>query len=194
MDFKKIYEEALTEAGSIGNLSKKSFDNYGEKYAKVANSENTNKLIAGKLFTFYYNSKYKQENGFINRRPLLFIVSDKPIQGKRILRGIDLMLLPPMDRLRFIIRFTNIYQKPIEINQEKVENDIPNAQMPLLFTEELLETLFGGINYNHSYTGFRMESIQNLKEIPITDWHNMIYLNTKSIEGANIEEIYNKFK
>jgi len=194
MDFKKIYEEALKEAGSIGNLSKNSFQNYGAKYAKSEKSEGSNEILPGKLFTFYYNSKFKPEMGFINRRPLLFIVLNNPIQDKKIIRGVDLMLLTPMDRLMFLIRFMNIYEKPIKVNQKKIEDKTPNAEMPLLFTEEILETLFSGINYNHAYTGFKFECIQNLKEIPMNDWQNIVYLNTKSIEGTNIEEIYNKFK
>ena len=194
MDFKKIYREALEAAGSIGNLSLASFKNYGEKYAKPGELSSIKDIRSGKIFTFFYNSKLKRDPGFINRRPLLLIVSQESVSGKGIINGIDLMLLTPMDRLNFIIRFITIYEKSIDLNQKKIEQNIPTAQISLAFNEELLETLFSGINYKHAYTGFKLSNVQNFKEIPMDDWQNTIYLNTKSVEGMNIEDIYNKYK
>lgn len=186
MDFKKIYQEAINEAGSIGNLSRNSYQNYGNKYAKPGSKGNLNDIKPGRVFTFYYNSTQKRSDGFINHRPLLLIVSEGFVAGKKILQGIDLMLLPPLQRLNFLIRFGTIYSKQIETSQKDNNSTAPNV----LISEEILETLFSGINYKYAYSGFKLENIINFVEIPINDWKNIIYLNTKSIEGADIEDIY----
>jgi hypothetical protein len=39
-----------------------------------------------------------------------------------------------------------------------------------------------------------MEKIKGLKEIPREEWKHLVYLNTKSTEGATINEIYNKYR
>jgi hypothetical protein len=69
-----------------------------------------------------------------------------------------------------------------------------SAQMPLKFDSEMLETLMGGIKYNHAYTGYKMEKIKGLKEIGREEWKHLVYLNTKSIEGAALNDIYNKYQ
>jgi hypothetical protein len=107
--------------------------------------------------------------------------------------GLDLMLIPPRDRLSFFLRLFKVYEKPINQNLAKKEST-PGAQMPLKINQELLEILFGGINYKQSYAGYNLEHVQRLKEIPMEEWKYLVYLNTKSIEGGSIEEIYKNYK
>ena len=193
MDFKDKYKKALDEAGSIGELSKKSYSIYADKYARPESPDHITNILAGKIFTFYYSTKFKSsEGGWINRRPILFIGSRSIDSEKEIIRGIDLMLLKPLDRLNFFIRFFKIYEKPISHNIS-VKNQTHGAQMPMKIDMEMMETLFGGISYKYAYAGFKIENIVGMKEIEIDDWHNLVFLNTKSIEGMSIEDIYNKF-
>jgi hypothetical protein len=194
MNFKEEYLEALRQAGSVGNLSIQNLSYYTETYANATISDNINNLITGKIFTFFYQSELKEEDSFINRRPLLFLVTD-PVERKNgVIKGIDLMLLPPRDRLNFFIRLFKIYEGAINQNIKKEEAGELGAQMPLKMDQPIIETLFMGINYNHAYKGYKIPKIKRLKQIPIRDWKNLVYLNTKSIEGINIEEIYNRYK
>ena len=194
MNFKLEYKKILEEAGSIGNLSEKSFINYKNKYSSPSVVDPLNKIMGGKIFTFYYKTETKPiEFGFINRRPLLFIESERMDFTKGIINGIDLMLLKPMDRFNFINRLLDIYEPQIKHNIAR-KQQAESSQVPLKINIEMMETLFGGINYKHAYAGFKINNIIGLKEIPMEDWAYIIYLNTKSIEGINIEEIYNKFK
>jgi hypothetical protein len=39
-----------------------------------------------------------------------------------------------------------------------------------------------------------MEKIKGLKEIGREEWRYLVYLNTKSIEGADLNDIYNKYQ
>lgn len=191
MDFKKEYNDLLQEAGSIGNLSNQCFLFYRNKYVNATKSEKVNDILPGKIYTLFYKVANNNEK-VINRRPLLFIDQDfDPKKG--VFMGLDLMLLTPKDRLNFFTRFFKVYEKPIKQNMEK-KGSTPGAQMPLKINQDLLEILFGGINYKHSYTGYKVEHIQGLKEIPVEDWKYLVYLNTKSMEGTSIEEIYKNYK
>ena len=194
MDFKKLYQEALEKAGSPGNLSQESFINYRNKYANATKSQSLKNIMAGKIFTFYYKSDLKDENGFINRRPILFILSDGLDISKKIIYGIDLMLLTPRNRLTFIIRLLTLYGKSIDDNIRRKETHGETSQSPIKISLDIMETLFQGIDYKYTYSGFKIEHIQRLIEIPIEDWVNIVYLNTKSVEGQDIEEIYKKHK
>lgn len=195
MDFRRLYEQALAEAGSTGGLSQKSFDNYLHKYSKLEKSEDITKLINGKIFTFFYTGDYVKGTMFINRRPLLFLcIEPGDLDNKLLVKGIDLMLLHPIQRLNFLIRVFTIYGKTIEKNNLLLSANTPGKQMPIKINQEMSGKLFDGINYKHAYSGFKIDKIQALKEIPTDDWVNIVYLNTKSIEGTSIEEIYKKYK
>ena len=181
-------------AGSLGIFSEKCFSHYNSVYANSTSSDSINNLITGKVFTFYYSDVLKEGSTYINRRPLVFLVSNPVDRKNGVLIGIDLMLLTPRDRLNFFIRVCHIYKTPINQNLERIKNGEPGSQIPFFLDKEIMKALFLGINYDHAYKGYKIEKIKRLKEIPPDDWKNIIYLNTKSIEGINIEQIYNNFK
>lgn len=190
MDFKREIRDAIEKAGSPARLSEESFINYTNNYSVLKSSDSIRSLIQGKIYTFYYNSEVKAERGFINRRPVIFLDSREVTPSKSIIKGLDLILITPRDRINFFIRLHSIYGKIMDQNDGKEAA----SQMPLRFDPQLLETLMGGIKYNHAYTGYKMDKIKGLKEIPRDEWKHLVYLNTKSIEGAAIDDIYNKYK
>jgi hypothetical protein len=190
MDFKKEIRDAIEKAGSPAKLSEESFINYSKNYSVIKSSDSIRSLIQGKVYTFYYDSDIRAERGFINRRPVIFLDSREITPTKSIIKGLDLILITPIDRINFFIRLHSIYGKIMDQNEGKEKS----SQMPLRFDPQLLETLMGGIKYNHAYTGYKMEKIKGLKEIPRDEWKHLVYLNTKSIEGATINDIYNKYR
>jgi hypothetical protein len=190
MDFKKEIRDAIEKAGSPAKLAEESFLNYVNNYSVLKSSDSIKGLIQGKIYTFYYDSEIRAEKGFINRRPVVFLESREITPTKSIIKGLDLILITPRDRTNFFIRLHAIYGKIINQNEGKDGA----SKMPLRFDPQILETLMGGIKYNHSYTGYKMEKIKGLKEIPRDEWKYLVYLNTKSIEGAAIDDIYNKYK
>jgi hypothetical protein len=190
MDFKREIRDAIEKAGSPAKLSEESFINYSKNYSVIRSSDSIRSLIQGKIYTFYYDSEIRAERGFINRRPVVFLESREITPTKSIIKGLDLILITPIDRINFFIRLHSIYGKIMDQNEEKEKS----SQMPLRFDPQLLETLMGGIKYNHAYTGYKMEKIKGLKEIPREEWKHLVYLNTKSIEGATINDIYNKYR
>ena len=190
MDFKREIRDAIEQAGSPAKLAEESFLHYSKNYAVLRSSDQLKSLVQGKIYAFYYDSELKAERGFINRRPIIFLESREITPTKSIIKGIDLILLTPRDRTNFFIRLHSIYGKIMDQNEKKDKS----AQMPLKFDSEMLETLMGGIKYNHAYTGYKMEKIKGLKEIGREEWKHLVYLNTKSIEGAALNDIYNKYQ
>lgn len=190
MDFRIEIRDAIEQAGSPAKLAEESFLNYSKNYAVLSNSESLRSLVQGKIYTFYYDSDIKADKGFVNRRPVVFFESKEITPSKSIIKGIDLILLSPRDRKNFFIRLHSIYGKIMDQNEKRDRS----AHMPLRFDPSVLETLMGGIKYNHAYTGYKMEKIKGLKEIEREEWRYLVYLNTKSIEGADLNDIYNKYQ
>jgi hypothetical protein len=193
MDFKKEYKDLLDQAGSPGKLAELSFLHYTKNYANAQASDRINEVIPGKIYTFFYEGK-PGEGSYINHRPILFVQEKKIQKEKQVISGVDLMLVPPRDRLNFFIRLFVVYGKIINQNEKKKEVGMFKSQAPLVCNTDLLETLFGGIKYKHSYKGYKLEKIKRFKEIPIEEWKHVVYLNNKSLEGATLEEIYNSAK
>jgi hypothetical protein len=189
MDFKKEIREAIEKAGSPGKLAEESFLHYTKNYSVLKKSDSTKNLIQGKIFTFYYDSPKRQDQAFVNKRPVIFYEGADVTPQKSIIKGIDLILLTPRDRTNFFIRLHAIFGKIMDQNDKREIS----SKIPLRFDPQILETLMGGIKYNHAYRGYKLEKIKGLSEIPRDEWKYLVYLDTKSLEGAVLNDIYNKF-
>jgi hypothetical protein len=190
MDFKRELRETIEKLGSPGKLAEESFLHYSNNYAVLKKSESLKYLIPGKIYSFYYDSQLKDEKSYINRRPIIFLDGKEITQEKNIIRGFDLVLLTPRDKTNFFVRLNAIFGKALDENDKRD----PDSQMPLRFDKQILETLMGGIRYNHAYKGYKIEKIKGLIEVPREEWKYLIYLDTKSLEGANLNDIYNKYR
>ena len=65
-------------------------------------------------------------------------------------------------------------------------------QAPLRTEYQIMETLLKGISYKHAYRSWDLKKVKDVMEIPFEDWTRIIYLDTRSIEGTQLNEIYNK--
>ena len=187
MDIKKEIDEALIKAGSQGNLAQESFILYNHKYSVLRTSISVKLLLQGNFYTFFYDS-FPKDKGYVNRRPVIFYDNIYPSVNNSVIKGIDILLLKPLDRRNFLIRLNTIYSKVIEANLKKPLS----SRMPLRFNSEILETLMGGIEYKHAYKAYKIEKIKGLADIPMDEWKYLAYLDTKSILGSTLNDIYNK--
>jgi hypothetical protein len=55
-----------------------------------------------------------------------------------------------------------------------------------------MESILKGIPYKHSYRSWDLKKVRGVVEIPFEDWTRIVYLDTRSIEGTQLIEIYNK--
>jgi hypothetical protein len=189
MDIRRMVRDAIEKSGSPARLTEDSFMHYRENYSVLKSSDSLRSLIPGKIYTFFYDSMPKTEKDFVNRRPVIFFEAKDITPTRNIIKGIDLILMTPRDRTNFFVKLNAVYGKIIDQNEGKEAS----ARMPLKFDMPFLETIMSGIKYNHAYRGYKIEKIKGLKEIPMEEWKYLFYLDTKSIEGATLNDIYSKY-
>ena len=187
MNFRRDFEDYFDQCRTLGNLSTKSFEQYKLKYASPKTQESPTSLIPGQFYAFYYDST-PNKVGFVNKRPIVFYLGKDESKPRENLVGMDLILMPPKDRLNFMVRYNEVYANVIEQNER-------GANIPLKVNKQIVETLWGGIPYNFSYRSYNILKMKGISKIDQADWKNLIYLNTKSLEGSlSIEEIYKKIE
>jgi hypothetical protein len=49
-----------------------------------------------------------------------------------------------------------------------------------------------GIIYKHAYKAWDLKKVRDVVEIPYADWTRIVYLDTRSIQGTPLNEIYKK--
>jgi hypothetical protein len=149
-------------------------------------------FLQGKVYSFEYNDKLEKGKKFINRRPVVFFTGYDNYEKKNLFNGLDLVLIPPIFRLYFFERVQNVFHDQIERNIRKAENGEGRDQSPLRTEYQIMENILKGIPYKHSYRSWDLKKVRDVMEIPFEDWTRIVYLDTKSIEGTQLIEIYNK--
>ena len=66
------------------------------------------------------------------------------------------------------------------------------GQIQIKSDYQTLDTILKGIPYKHAYRSWDLKKVRDVIEIPFDDWTKIVYLNTRSIEGTQLNEIYNK--
>jgi hypothetical protein len=92
----------------------------------------------------------------------------------------------------FFERVQSVFQDQIERNIRKDENGEGRDQSPLKTDYQIMESILKGIPYKHSYRSWDLKKVRDVVEIPFEDWTRIVYLDTRSIEGTQLIEIYNK--
>ena len=72
------------------------------------------------------------------------------------------------------------------------DNGEQRGQIPLRTEYPILDTILKGIPFKHSYRSWDLKKVRDVIEIPFHDWTKIVYLDTRSIEGTQLNEIYNK--
>ena len=180
LDYKKEYrstEELRLDVDSL--FTEKYFSGIPEKKEK----KQVLNFIPGDIYCFKYltDSTISEKRKFINRYPLIVCLGSYDSQLGRILRGIDLICVPPEYRLKILERIYDSFTEKIEKNQ------------PLPLTDENLSKLLKDTGYFLSVFGFKIKFIQELRVIDQEDWKKIPYLNRSYIEGSNQKEIYREY-
>lgn len=191
IDFQKNFEEYHRENKSPAGMAEASFLEYKNKYS-IGSVFNPSQFLVGKIYTFYYDDYPKKYGEFINKRPIVFFLGPDKVSKTPAITGFDIILIPPIDRLNFFKRIFFCFESIIERNMRKIEDRNERGQEPLKFEYSNFESILSGIKYKGSYSRYKVEKIMNVHEITYDQWHKLVYLNTRSIEGTTIEEIYKK--
>jgi hypothetical protein len=163
-----------------------------KNYVNKNSQFNPLNFLQGKVYSFSYNDKLEPGKKFINKRPVIFFTGYDNYEKKNLFTGLDLVLIPPIFRLSFFERVQSVFQDQIERNLQKEDNGDGRDQSPLRTEYQIMETILKGIPYKHAYRSWDLKKVRDVMEIPFEDWTRIIYLDTRSIEGTQLNEIYNK--
>ena len=190
--FRKSFEEYKLSVSGSSSLPEEAFMHWVKNYINKNSQFNPLNFLQGKVYSFAYNDKLEQGKKFINKRPVIFFTGYDNYEKKNLFNGLDLVLISPIFRLAFFERVQSVFQDQIERNLKKEEMGEGRDQAPLRTEYQIMETLLKGISYKHAYRTWDLKKVKDVMEIPFEDWTRIIYLDTRSIEGTQLNEIYNK--
>ena len=190
--FKTQFEDYKLSVSGLSSLAEDSFMHWFKTFVNSKSQFNPLGFLPGKVYSFEYNDQLENAKKYINKRPIVFFTGFKSYEDKTIFYGIDLILLSPQFRIPLFTRIQSVYQDIIEKNQEKIDKGDIKSQVPLKTDYETLDTILKGINYKHAYRAWDLKKVRDVVEIPYEDWTRIVYLDTRSIEGTQLNEIYKK--
>ncbi len=154
-------------------------------------------LTVGKIYSFYYDPKYKDKLEFYDNVPMSIIIGHiKTKAGNVNALGINLSFIPPKARAAILDRIVKVFNtmiiKPNEamIDEEKFRSQ---KELPLYYDicKKILQN--SGFEYAiRSYIYSHMESEPLI--ITYEDWWRILTFPSKYIVNLNIRAIYIRYK
>ena len=190
--FKKSFQDYKLSVSGLSSLTEASFIHWTKNYINQKDQFNPLNFLPGKVYSFEYNDKLEKGKSYINKRPVIFFTGYQNYENKNLFMGMDLILIPPIFRLAFFTRIQSVFHDQIEKNIKMSDNGEERGQIPLRTEYQILDTILKGIPFKHSYRSWDLKKVRDVIEIPFHDWTKIVYLDTRSIEGTQLNEIYNK--
>lgn len=190
--FRKKFNDYKLSVSGLSSLPEESFMHWVKNYVNKNPQFNPLNFLQGKVYSFQYNDKLEQGKKFINKRPVIFFTGYDNYEKKNLFQGLDLVLISPIFRLAFFERVQSVFQDQIEKNIKSLERGEGRDQIPLKTDYQIMDIILKGIPYKHAYRSWDLKKVRDVVEIPFEDWTRIIYLDTRSIEGTQLNEIYNK--
>jgi len=190
--FKQEFDEYKLTLSGLTSPQEESFMFWFKKYVNQRTQFNPLNFLGGKVYSFEYNDKLEGRKKFINKRPVIFFIGYDNYEKKNLFNGIDLVLIPPIFRLAFFMRIQSVFMDILEKNIAKEKNGDGRDQVPFKMDYQILDNILRGIPYKHAYRSWDLKKVRDVMEIPYEDWTRIVYLDTRSIEGTQLSEIYNK--
>ena len=190
--FRKKFNDYKLSVSGLSSLPEESFMHWVKNYVNKNPQFNPLNFLQGKVYSFQYNDKLEQGKKFINKRPVIFFTGYDNYEKKNLFHGLDLVLISPIFRLAFFERVQSVFQDQIEKNIKSLERGEGRDQIPLKTDYQIMDIILKGIPYKHAYRSWDLKKVRDVVEIPFEDWTRIIYLDTRSIEGTQLNEIYNK--
>jgi hypothetical protein len=152
-------------------------------------------FIPGQIYSFYYatDSKVNEKRKFINRNPIVLCLdSYKSKKDGIILKGIDLITVPPLRKIEIISKVFDNFNNTITKNYDAYSKGGNIEPLPL--NASFLERFMAGTGYNGSVFGFKANFIQKIKIVDLEDWFKLPYLRFSMIEGLQTQGIYKEYE
>jgi hypothetical protein len=197
---KKYSESVLEYKNSFKNLADLVSNTdklFKEKYFPQGSSRKkfTPPFIPGQIYSFYYSteSKLGKDRLFINRNPIVLCTDVFKNQDYgTILKGIDIITIPPAYRVQIIAKIFDSFSNTIEKNDSSYDKG--GKIEPILLKDTFLERALSGTGYKKSLFGFKASFMEKIKILDLDDWYKLPYLKESLIEGLDTEGIYKEYK
>jgi hypothetical protein len=190
--FKQRFSDYKLSVSGLSSLPEESFMHWVKNYVNKNSEFNPLNFLSGKVYSFQYNDRLEKGKSFINKRPVIFFTEYDNYEKKNLFKGLDLILISPLFRMSFFERVQSVYKDQIEKNIERSERGEGRDQSPLKTDYQTMDIILKGIPYKHAYRAWDLKKVRDVMEIPFEDWTRIVYLNTRSIEGTQLNEIYTK--
>jgi hypothetical protein len=196
----KYSESALKykkEFKNVSDLVSNTDEIFLNKYFRGGTSEKSFSppFIPGQIYSFYYNtdSEISEKRPFINRNPIVLCTETfKKKEYGTILKGIDLVTVPPSHKIEILSKIYDSFFNVIERNEESYKSG--GAITPIPLKDNLLERALRGTGYSKSMFGFKASFIQDVKILDLEDWYKIPYLRYSEIEGLDLQGIYSEYE
>ena len=197
----KKYSESVLEYKngfkSTADLVSNTDKIFKDKYFPAGSSKKrfTPPFIPGQIYSFYYSteSKIGKDRPFINRNPIVLCTDTfKNKDYGTILKGIDIITIPPAHRVQIMGKIFDSFFNTIEKNDLSYEKG--GKIEPILLKDPFLERALFGTGYKGSVFGFKASFIEKIKIVDLEDWYKLPYLKESLIEGLAPEGIYKEYK
>jgi hypothetical protein len=190
--FKQQFNDYKLSVSGLTSLPEESFTYWANNYVNKKSEFSPLNFLSGKVYSFQYNDQLEKGKPFINKRPVIFFTEYDNYEKKNLFKGLDLILISPLFRIAFFERVQSVFKDQIEGNLKKIEMGEGRGQAPLKTDYQTMDIILKGIPYKHAYRAWDLKKVRDVVEIPLEDWTRIVYLNTRSIEGTQLNEIYNK--
>jgi hypothetical protein len=188
----KDYKNSAQSISKLSDLTNKYYeDRYGIK-GSGGNEKFDGVFIPGKIYVGEYLTKSKISPllRYINRYPTFLFIGYANVNNEKVLKSIDLNVIPPDKRGTILLRvFENFYNEIVRNN-----NNLGFTQIPLILHSNSLKDLLKNTGYSYSMTGFKRKYIKSIKIIDYMDWCKLPYLSNAIIQGLSINQIYNEYR
>jgi hypothetical protein len=189
---------------------KKLIDIESTDQESILNSISPGIPYQGMVYTFIHlnkdglseleNLKTGKTVTFHDFTPILFCTSYDPIN--KLIKGINLNLLPKSERLKFLQSYYETYQEFFERVEELTEyNKIAiNQEYRIIAMAGKNRELFtyfnkkNGSMFNFAYRSYSMLNLRNFRMIEYVEWPYILFFNSRdTIKQANLEIIYRMY-
>jgi len=224
---KVLYNKLKNEQDIEEYSNKRLFKNYMvlrlEKSKKLIEIESTDQesvvkkiypAIPGMIYMFFnigddlisrIINPYTKPNiiEFHDYVPILFCTSCDLI--KKIIKGINLNLLPPLERLKFLSAFYEEYEEFFKRIEEKTE-----YQKEAINKKYVISSIIGknpeildnfnkkySANFNFAFRSYKFENIKNFRMIEYEEWQYIPFYNPvtfNAIRKVELQKLYSIYK
>lgn len=188
------YKESL---GPGKNTSQETNDFFKETYFTKPNPDYKFRppFVPGEVYFFSYrtDSKPTKDRSFIDRFPILLCTETfNTIKAGTIIKGIDLVVVPPGKRIDIIGKIYDTFLDQISINDKSYERGA--SKSPINLSDPRIDSLLLGTGYKFAVFGFKYKFIRQPGVISMDDWPKLPFLSVNLLEGSTLQAIYREYQ